>query len=79
MTAVTRVDDVSNDGDATARAWRRSSRSYGGGNCVEAAARHGAFIDVRDSKNPQGAVLRFTPDQWTAFLVGLRDVDLGLA
>jgi hypothetical protein len=29
-------------------------------------------IGVRDSKDPQGPVLRFTPDEWRAFLGGAR-------
>lgn len=68
-----RGHDFSDDADGSGRKWIRSSRTYGNGNCVEVAARVGERINVRDSKNPQGAVLRFTPAQWTAFLVGLRD------
>ena len=75
---VVRGHDVSNDGDDSVREWRRSSRSYGGGNCVEVAAPHGARIDVRDSKNPDGAVLCFTYVQWNAFVAGVRSDGLGL-
>lgn len=78
MSVVTRAHGVSDDGDGSAREWRRSSRSYGGGQCVEAAARHGASIDVRDSKDPQGAVLSFPPAQWNAFVAGVRSGALGL-
>jgi hypothetical protein len=70
--------DVNIDGGNSGRAWRRSSRSYGGGNCVEAVARQDALIAIRDSKNPQGAVLRFTPVQWNAFVAGVRSGALGL-
>jgi Domain of unknown function (DUF397) len=72
------VGGVSDDGGNSGREWRRSSRSYGGGNCVEAAARHDALIDVRDSKNPQGSVLSFTSAQWNAFVSGVRSDGLGL-
>ena len=72
------ADGVGDDGDNSGLEWRRSSRSYGGGQCVEAAARHGALIDVRDSKNPRGAVLRFTSAQWSAFVAGVRSGGLGL-
>jgi Domain of unknown function (DUF397) len=30
-------------------------------------------IGVRDSKNPGGPVLRFTPDEWRAFIGGARN------
>jgi uncharacterized protein DUF397 len=78
VSTVVCAEYVSDDGDNSGREWRRSSRSYGGGNCVEAAARHGALIDVRDSKNPQGGVLQFTPAQWNAFVTGVRSGAFGL-
>jgi hypothetical protein len=78
MTSLTCAEDVSDDGDNSGREWRRSSRSYGGGQCVEAAVRRGALIDVRDSKNPQGAVLGFTFAQWNAFVAGVQSGELGL-
>ncbi len=43
--------------DLSALTWRKSSYSSGGGNeCVEIAS-HGAFIAVRDSKDPRGPAL----------------------
>lgn len=76
MTSVTRADDVIDGDDDSSRIWRRSRRSYGSGACLEAAP--GARIHVRDSKNPEGAVLRFTPVQWNAFVAGVRSGSLGL-
>jgi Domain of unknown function (DUF397) len=58
--------------DPPIRAWRRSSRSYGNGNCLEVAEPVSQYVQVRDSKNPQGAVLQFTPVGWTAFLGHVR-------
>lgn len=78
MNIVVCANNVSDDDDNSGREWRRSSRSYGGGNCVEAASLHGVHIDVRDSKNPQGAVLQFTSAQWTAFVASVRGGALGL-
>lgn len=53
--------------------WRKSSRSSQGANtCVEVAIT-GASILVRDSKDPDGARLRFARDEWLAFLAGVRD------
>ena len=70
--------DVSDEADHSRREWRRSSRSYGTGNCLEVAAPHGARIDVRDSKNPDGAVLRFASAEWNAFVAGVRSGVFGL-
>jgi len=75
---VVRGHDLSNDADGSVRMWRKSSRSYGSGNCLEVAAPHGARIDVRDSKNPGGAVLRFAPAEWNTFVAGVRSDGLGL-
>jgi Domain of unknown function (DUF397) len=46
--------------------WRKSSFSGNGGDCVEVAD-HGNRVLVRDTKNRQGAVLRFTPGAWRRF------------
>ncbi len=50
--------------------WRWSTAS-GGGNCVEVATRAGAVL-IRDSKDPSGAVLSFSPSEWAKFLAGIR-------
>ncbi|MFI2710858.1 DUF397 domain-containing protein [Micromonospora sp. NPDC018662] len=48
--------------------WRKSTRSgSNGGNCVEVADNLPGLVAVRDSKDPAGPVLTFTPDAWTAF------------
>jgi hypothetical protein len=48
--------------------WRKSSHSGAeGGACVEVAACPQA-IHIRDSKDPQGPTLTFTPDAWASFL-----------
>ena len=60
--------------------WRKSSFSGGsGGNCVEVANNLPGIIAVRDSKDPDGPVLRLTPAQWRSFAadVKLGDFDLG--
>ncbi|MEO3852927.1 DUF397 domain-containing protein [Streptomyces sp. B8F3] len=49
-------------------AWRKSSYSNSeGGECVEVAPVPGA-VHVRDSKDPHGPHLCFTPEAWSAFL-----------
>jgi hypothetical protein len=53
--------------------WIKSSLSYANGNCVEVASLPGGEIGVRNSRNSGGPVLTFTPDEWHAFLGGVRN------
>ena len=53
--------------------WIKSSLSFSNGNCVEVAGLPDGGVGVRDSKDPSGPVLRFTPDEWHAFLGGVRN------
>jgi hypothetical protein len=59
--------------DLSRAAWRKSTYSGNGGECVEVAdnfaAEHGIVL-VRDSKDPAGPILTFTRGEWTAFLHG---------
>lgn len=48
-------------------AWRKSSRS-GAGDCVEVADNRPGLVAVRDSKNPTGPVLTFSPTAWRHFV-----------
>jgi hypothetical protein len=50
--------------------WIKASRSNNQGNCVEVARLGDDRIGVRDSKDPNGPVLTFTPAEWAAFLDG---------
>ncbi len=60
--------------DLSTAVWRKSSRSSGnGGQCVEVAANLPGVIAVRDSKNPDGPKLLFTPAEWQAFIGGVKD------
>jgi hypothetical protein len=59
--------------------WIKSSLSFANGNCVEAAALSDGRIAVRDSKDPDGPRLRFTPDEWRAFLGGARNGEFDIA
>ena len=53
--------------------WKKSTRSNGSGDCVEVAQLQDGRRLVRDSKNPDGAILTFTPNEWRAFLDGAKD------
>jgi hypothetical protein len=70
MEAVTEPgDDVSSP-----LAWRRSNRCDSGA-CVEVAFAGGG-VAMRDSKVAGGgAVLRFTRDEWSSFVAGVREGD----
>jgi hypothetical protein len=52
--------------------WTKSSSSAANGNCVEVAAVPEDGVAVRHSKDPTGAVLRFTTAEWHAFLLGVK-------
>ncbi|MFI0420131.1 DUF397 domain-containing protein [Spongiactinospora sp. 9N601] len=60
--------------DLSSAVWKKSNYSAdGGGNCVEVADNIPGVIGVRDSKNPTGPALRFTPDEWRTFLTGIKN------
>ncbi|MFJ1729785.1 DUF397 domain-containing protein [Streptomyces sp. NPDC088254] len=56
--------------------WLRSSHSTGANNCVETARpRSGPWsglLAVRDSKDPDGPALLFSPESWTGFTAAFR-------
>lgn len=53
--------------------WTKSMRSGGnGGQCVEVRRQATSVVEVRDSKDPAGPILAFSPDAWTAFIVTTR-------
>ncbi|MEU4835448.1 DUF397 domain-containing protein [Streptosporangium sp. NPDC023615] len=71
--------------DLSMAQWRKSSLSgNNGGNCVEVAelrgttggpahkAGHPDLIAIRDSKDPEGPKLFFTPAEWDAFVNGVK-------
>jgi hypothetical protein len=57
--------------------WRKSTASSPG-ECAEVAFVAGSVL-MRHSQSPTGAVLTFSPAEWTAFLAGVRngEFDLG--
>jgi Domain of unknown function (DUF397) len=66
------------DTDESDREWRKSSRSYGSGQCVQVAAHSGKHINVRDSKNAHGAILTFSAIEWNSFVAIVQNGGLGL-
>lgn len=60
------------DGLPAAISFRRSS-FCAKGTCVEVAALPGDEIALRDSKDDSSPVLRFTSEEWDAFVAGVLD------
>lgn len=54
--------------DLSGARWFKSSHSSGDNACVEVAHLDGGMVGVRDSKNPSGPALVFTPRQWDTFV-----------
>lgn len=50
--------------------WRKATASGDVGQCVEVATNLPGVVAVRDSKDPDGPALVFTPQEWKAFLHG---------
>lgn len=59
--------------------WKKSTKSGPHtDNCVEVGGEFTGDILIRDSKDPDGPILRFTPDEWTAFIGGVKDGEFDL-
>jgi hypothetical protein len=53
--------------------WRKATfSSSNGGQCVEVARNLTGIVAVRDSKDPHGPALIFTPSDWSAFIANLK-------
>ena len=55
--------------------WQKSGRSGPNGNCVECAALPDGGVAVRNSRDPEGPALIYTPAEMEAFILGVRDGD----
>jgi hypothetical protein len=53
-------------------AWFKSSYSSANGQCTEVALLPSGGMAVRDSKHPDGPVLRFGVKEWRTFLAGAK-------
>nr|WP_231951914.1 DUF397 domain-containing protein [Nocardia terpenica] len=59
--------------DLSEAQWFKSTKSPTKDACVEAAHLGGGHVGVRDSKDPTGPALVFTPGEWDAFTAGVKD------
>jgi hypothetical protein len=53
--------------DLSTALWKKSSHSPQADTCVEVARNIPGIVAVRDSKDPDGPTLVFTPATWRAF------------
>ncbi|MFI8234746.1 DUF397 domain-containing protein [Streptomyces sp. NPDC085900] len=53
--------------------WLKSRHSNAEGNCVEVAALAEGGVAMRNSRDPHGPALIYTPAELAAFLAGVRD------
>lgn len=58
--------------DLSRAQWHKSSYSGATGECVEIARNIPGVVAVRDSKDPSGPALTFTPDEWRTFIAGVK-------
>ncbi|MFF3573199.1 DUF397 domain-containing protein [Nocardia jiangxiensis] len=65
--------------DLSEAKWFKSTRSGGTKECVEIAHLDNGAVGVRDSKNPTGPALLFTPAEWDAFTTDLSTGKFGPA
>lgn len=63
--------------DFTGAQWHSGSQTEQGERRIEIAFVDG-MIGMRDSADPDGAVLVFTPAEWDAFLGGVQDNEFDL-
>ncbi|MEU1547960.1 DUF397 domain-containing protein [Nocardia sp. NPDC005745] len=61
--------------DLSGATWFKSSFSESNGQCVEVAHLNDGTVGMRDSKNPTGPALTFTPTAWDTFLSAAKDGD----
>lgn len=53
--------------------WRKSTYSGNTGNCVEIAIAD-SLVRIRDSKDPQGAVLSVNRAEWEEFISSIKEL-----
>ena len=61
--------------ELTGATWQKSRMSNPSGNCVEVARLPGGGFAVRNSRDPHGPALVYTPDEMAAFILGAKDGD----
>lgn len=65
------------DGTISSR-WRKSSRSIGNGQCIEAASLTDGRLAVRDSTDRSGPIILLSQREWLAFIKEIKGSQPGL-
>lgn len=66
--------------DLSNATWRKSSYSGGnGGNCFEICSLPNGGRAIRNSKDPSGPVLMFSPTEWQTFTAAVSNGVIGLS
>lgn len=60
--------------DCLEASFQKSPTSNGNDGCTEARWA-GGWVETRNSNDPDGPVIRYTPGEWRAFLRGVRESD----
>lgn len=63
---------ISNASATPGVAWRKSTYSGTNGDCIEVGEGLADVVPVRDSKDPHGPALVFTPDAFTTFVEAVK-------
>ncbi|MGH3225213.1 MAG: DUF397 domain-containing protein [Streptosporangiaceae bacterium] len=58
--------------------WSKSSYSSANGQCIQVARNLPGLVAVRDSKNPDGPKLIFSPGDWRTFVSGVKSANFSL-
>jgi Domain of unknown function (DUF397) len=66
------------EGSADDLCWFKAAASAANGSCVEVALLAGGGVAVRDSKDADGPILRYTDAEWRAFLHGAKGGEFDL-
>ncbi|HEY2580128.1 MAG TPA: DUF397 domain-containing protein [Streptosporangiaceae bacterium] len=65
--------DIATPADEIFLVWRKSTKSIGNGQCVEAAGLANGRLAVRDSKDKSGPALRFNESGWRTFIAEVKN------